>query len=489
MAITLNGTTGIQNVLGSAAAPAESNTTSNNTGVYFPTSTSVGISTAGTNAVYIDASQNVGIGQTSPQAKLQINTAADGAQIIVVGAQTANEQTLLFRNSYYTNNTTSGLAAIGWIDSGSSGGSLTFKTGVNGGGVTNIPTEKVRIDNAGNVGIGTSSPATKLHIKGSLALGSIRSESTGDVTTTGYNYISFYDTSGQVGYVGYAGAANSYDIVNNLASGFLTFKTGGYTERMRIDSSGNVGIGTTTPSRPLVVYGASNSYLALQNSTTGVANTDGLQLIQDTTTGYLYQYENMPLVFGTNATERMRIDSSGNLLVGCTVTNPIASRVNGIATGGVGFITSRSANNMALGVSGTSGSHIQCYTDNGTTYVSAGSITSSGSVTSFNVTSDYRLKQNVQPMTSTLSLISQLKPCSFEYIEGNQYSEGFIAHELQAIVPHAVTGEKDAIDADGKPVYQAVDSSFLIPHLVAAMQEQQALITSLTARITALEAK
>jgi len=458
-------------------------------GMYLPATNSVGISTAGTNAVYIDASQNVGIGQTSPQAKLQINTAADGAQIIVVGAQTANEQTLLFRNSYYTNNTTSGLAAIGWIDSGSSGGSLTFKTGVNGGGVTNIPTEKVRIDNAGNVGIGTSSPATKLHIKGSLALGSIRSESTGDVTTTGYNYISFYDTSGQVGYVGYAGAANSYDIVNNLASGFLTFKTGGYTERMRIDSSGNVGIGTTTPSRPLVVYGASNSYLALQNSTTGVANTDGLQLIQDTTTGYLYQYENMPLVFGTNATERMRIDSSGNLLVGCTVTNPIASRVNGIATGGVGFITSRSANNMALGVSGTSGSHIQCYTDNGTTYVSAGSITSSGSVTSFNVTSDYRLKQNVQPMTSTLSLISQLKPCSFEYIEGNQYSEGFIAHELQAIVPHAVTGEKDAIDADGKPVYQAVDSSFLIPHLVAAMQEQQALITSLTARITALEAK
>jgi hypothetical protein len=144
---------------------------------------------------------------------------------------------------------------------------------------------------------------------------------------------------------------------------------------------------------------------------------------------------------------------------------------------------------MALGLSGTSGSHIQCYTDNGTTYVSAGSITSSGSVTAFNVTSDYRLKQNVQPMTSTLSLISKLKPCSFEYIEGNQYSEGFIAHELQAIVPHAVTGEKDAVDADGKPLYQAVDSSFLIPHLVAAIQEQQALITTLTARITALEAK
>ena len=72
MTITLNGSTGIQNVLGSAAAPAESNTTSSNTGMYFPTSTTLGFSTAGTNAVYINASQNVGIGTASPTQKLSV---------------------------------------------------------------------------------------------------------------------------------------------------------------------------------------------------------------------------------------------------------------------------------------------------------------------------------------------------------------------------------------------------------------------------------
>jgi hypothetical protein len=77
MTIVLSGTNGIQNVLGSAASPAESNTTSSNTGVYFPTSTTLGFSTAGTNAVYIDASQNVGIGQSTPTVKLDVNGATN----------------------------------------------------------------------------------------------------------------------------------------------------------------------------------------------------------------------------------------------------------------------------------------------------------------------------------------------------------------------------------------------------------------------------
>jgi hypothetical protein len=241
------------------------------------------------------------------------------------------------------------------------------------------------------------------------------------------------------------------------------------------------------------VAGSALTFDGTNFATTGTATATKLIPTGTSVTGNgMYLPAANTLGFSTNGAEAARITSAGDLLVGTTAANPIASRVNGIATGpttgGVGFITMRGAGNMALALSGTTGANIQFYTDNGTTYVSAGSITSNGSVTAFNVTSDYRLKQNVQPMTSTLSLISQLKPCSFEYIEGNQYSEGFIAHELQAIVPHAVTGEKDAVDADGKPVYQGVDSSFLIPHLVAALQEAHGLIESLTARIEALEA-
>ena len=138
----------------------------------FLAGTTLGFNTGGnyarTTRMYIDGTGLVGIGTTSPAAALNLFTAVNGAQLISSGAQSTTEQTLLFRNSYYTNNTTAGVAAIGWIDTGSSGGILTFKTGVNGGGVTNIPTEKMRIDNAGNVGIGTASPAAsaKLDIGG-----------------------------------------------------------------------------------------------------------------------------------------------------------------------------------------------------------------------------------------------------------------------------------------------------------------------------------
>jgi hypothetical protein len=192
----------------------------------------------------------------------------------------------------------------------------------------------------------------------------------------------------------------------------------------------------------------------------------------------------------SNGTTNVTLDTSGNLLVGTTNTDPVNNRVNGLAIAGTSGIDIRSATNVTLwGLNATSGNHIRFFTDNGSAAVAAGIISSSGSVTSYAVTSDYRLKQNVAPLQNGLKTISELKPCSYNYIEGNQYSEGFIAHELQAVVPHAVTGEKDAVDANGKPEYQAVDSSFLVPHLVAAIQELSAQVKTLQSQVTALQAK
>jgi hypothetical protein len=88
-----------------------------------------------------------------------------------------------------------------------------------------------------------------------------------------------------------------------------------------------------------------------------------------------------------------------------------------------------------------------------------------------------------------LEKVSKLKPCTYIWKATSELSEGFIAHELQAVVPDCVTGEKDAVDAEGKPVYQGIDTSFLVATLTAAIQEQQALITDLTNRINTLEAK
>jgi hypothetical protein len=112
-----------------------------------------------------------------------------------------------------------------------------------------------------------------------------------------------------------------------------------------------------------------------------------------------------------------------------------------------------------------------------------GSISVSASLTSYNVSSDRRLKENITPLTTGLSSVLSLKPSQYNYKADPTTSiQGFIADELEKVVPHAVTGEANAVDKDGKPVYQGVDASFLIPFLVSAIQE-------LNEKITALENK
>jgi hypothetical protein len=110
-----------------------------------------------------------------------------------------------------------------------------------------------------------------------------------------------------------------------------------------------------------------------------------------------------------------------------------------------------------------------------------GFISTTNTATAYVTSSDYRLKENVQPMQGALTKIAQLNPVTYTWKVDGSDGQGFIAHELQAVVPDCVTGEKDAVDAEGNPQYQGVDTSFLVATLVKAVQE-------LTARITALEA-
>jgi hypothetical protein len=90
-------------------------------------------------------------------------------------------------------------------------------------------------------------------------------------------------------------------------------------------------------------------------------------------------------------------------------------------------------------------------------------------------------------MVGALDTVAALKPVTYKWKVDGSDGQGFIAHELQEVVPDCVSGEKDAIDKEGNPQHQGIDTSFLVATLTAAIQEQQALITSLTARITALE--
>jgi hypothetical protein len=107
--------------------------------------------------------------------------------------------------------------------------------------------------------------------------------------------------------------------------------------------------------------------------------------------------------------------------------------------------------------------------------------------TSYVTTSDYRLKHDVQPMTGALAKVQALKPVTYKWKADGTDGQGFIAHELQAVIPDCVIGEKDAVDEDGNIKPQGIDTSFLVATLTSAIQEQQSLITSLTARIAALE--
>ena len=173
-----------------------------------------------------------------------------------------------------------------------------------------------------------------------------------------------------------------------------------------------------------------------------------------------------------------------NFTVGTTAINPVTAPSAGCAI--------RSGGTLLTNVQGSDSPHqfrrdtdgkLIRFHNNSTSDV--GSISVTAAATSYNESSDYRLKSNIQPLSSTVDLVKQLKPCSFDINGINR--RGFIAHEVQEVEPIAVTGEKDAVDEEGNPDYQSVDASKLIPLLTKALQEALTEIDALKARVAALE--
>jgi hypothetical protein len=334
-----------------------------------------------------------------------------------------------------------------------SSGSLTLQT--------NGSTTAVTVDTSQNVGIGTSSPSQKLVVSNAGAAGVEINPSTGNIFTFNRN------TSVYTNMV--------------LTADNAIFQTGGATERMRIDSSGNVGIGTSSPARLLHISGgASATYFQMSNNASGNTNGDGFQIAQDGANVDIINREAGYMGFDTNNTERMRITSSG--LVYMNTTSQIdAGWLNiawpGNSNIGIGF---KSTYNGSFDV-------MRFFNYNG---VQQGYITcnNSGSTT-YNSGSDYRLKDNVKPMVNSLDKVIKLKPVTFNWKGDDSEGQGFIAHELQEIIPDVVNGEKDAVTEDGIIKPQGVDYGKLTAILTAAIQEQQVMIEELKAKVAALEAK
>jgi hypothetical protein len=298
-------------------------------------------------------------------------------------------------------------------------------------------------------------------------------------------------------------------VISSLSSASataLTLQSAG-TTAITVDASQNVGIGTSSPSAKLDVSSSAsrilnlnstsaNGYgMAFNNSGTDVAyigsakwNFGGALNDMSITTHGAYN-----LCFGTNDTERARIDSSGNLLVGTT------SAGSG-GTTGLLRVSKTSGNGIYSEAATTAAGYryiSNALSDGGTFYhfnfteggTQRGFITSNGTATTYGTSSDYRLKENITPMTGALSTVAQLNPVTYKWKSNGSDGQGFIAHELQAIVPDAVVGEKDALNEDGSIKPQGIDTSFLVATLTAAIQELKAINDSLTARIVALESK
>jgi hypothetical protein len=431
---------------GSASAPAITNTGDTNTGIFFPAADTIAFAEGGAEAMRLDSSGNLGIGVT-PSAWASGYKALQVAKTAVLwGGASSND--IYFGNNYYFDGSdlkyiSTGFASEYFQDSGKHVW-RTAPSGTAGGTVT--MTQAMTLDASGNLGIGTTSPSGKLGV----------SDGTCQLVVQPFNAAA----------VGYMGTSTNH----NLA--FLTNST----ERGRFDTSGNLLVGGTSVSNPAgwtkgVQVNANFPFLSIKNST-GQYDLAGFG-------GDFWVWD------ATAAAARMVIDSGGNLLVG-TTSNPSAS-VAGSRIGPSGFME------ISRGSGTNSWSQLSFINGNGT----VGTVSTSGSSTSYNTSSDYRLKHDIAPMTGALAKVSALKPCTYKWNTDNSNGEGFIAHELAEVIPQAVTGEKDAVetyvDEDGveqtRPKYQGIDTSFLVATLTAAIQEQQAIITDLKARIESLENK
>jgi hypothetical protein len=423
----------------------------------------VGVSSAGvgewyspTAAIsYIDNSEQMrltstglGIGMSSPAYKLDVSAA--GTTVSSAFRSDQSEMWMMLKDSGTT---------LGHVRLGSASGAMLFYSGNN---------TRATIDSSGNLGLGVTPSAWNSVFKavsvgraGSNLFGQTSSNLTGVTANAIFDSSDWkYVTSDNASrYQQNSGVHSWYTAPSGTAGNAITF-----TQAMTLDASGNLMVGTTTPTAncKLTVTGAGISIAGGRGSTFALAYPDWS--IYNTSSGNALAFD--------NGSERVRIDSSGNLLVGTT------SDLGGLG----GKVQISSGASRGIVQSTNSNTRMQEYLVSGTT---VGFISNDGTSTTYSTSSDYRLKNTIAPMTGALAKVALLKPCTYKWNVNGSDGQGFIAHELAEVVPQCVTGAKDALDANGKIKPQGIDTSFLVATLTAAIQEQQAIIESLKARLDA----
>ena len=373
-------------------------------------------------------------------------------------------------------------------------GRLTFYTTTDG---ANSPIERFRIDSSGHIkhtGLRSGGGQNK------LANYTVPSHNTSEEDVLIFS-VANESSSNQITFGGGPSAYNAAtEILFRTASAVDT--TVG-SERMRIDSSGRLLVGKSSHSGDALFVVESNHTSGgiigeFDNNDSG--NFGGVRIlggVTDRECRLQSLYGNSFFTFYTEGTgaaaERMRITSGGDVCI--NRTSPAESEKLSVQNGSnVAFfnctVNSNVANIMVkhgYAQSSQTATQIQFRNASDTT---VGSITSTSSVTAFNTSSDYRLKENVVDLDGAITRVKQLSPKRFNFIvDANTTVDGFLAHEAATVVPEAVTGTHDEVDDDNNPVYQGIDQSKLIPLLTAALQEAIEKIETLEAKVAALEAE
>lgn len=471
------------------------------------TITNVTVTTANVATANVTTSQILNYGTANQVQFLNASKALTGSANLTFDGTTLTPHTLTVSTGVLTvpagSNTAPSITTLGDTNTG------IFFPAADTVAIGTGGTEALRVNSSQNVGIGTSSPASRLHVNGTIRISGVSAGSTA-------LYIPAGDIIGDVnsGSMAIGNLGDTSSETRITTRGFTAFRTGATdgtngNERMRLDASGNFMVGGTTARGMLTIGGNPTRYFAVgdngvvtlqfdDNGTpafnlfnygiTGanqgyqlrwgladaaannaVAGSIAVQTDQAWTSASSTQDAYMQFAVALNGTntERARITSGGDWLVG-TTTN-----------GGVGW-TFEAVGYSITKKSGTATTvHISFQNNNG----EVGKISTSGSATTYGTSSDYRLKENVAPMTGALAKVAAIKPCTYTWKVDGSEGEGFIAHELQEVAPYAVTGEKDGEQMQG------VDYGKLTPILTAALQEAIAKIETLQARVAVLEAK
>ena len=559
--------------LGSASAPALRFEGDTDTGLYSSGTNTLNLVTGGSNRLNIDSLGRVSIGTSSALTGSTLTVA--GNALAVTGQNTAHSA-----NSIRIGEEGSGAAQIRcYGPDASTNGSLTLRVSRSDGSNS----QDVKIDSSGNVGIGTTSPSTLLHLETGHAKQTLKSTNTNTASSIIFDTTNVTTADFLLGQI--AGKWNGTDVAQinfeagsdttNKDDGIISFATsaasGSPTERMRIDSSGRVGIGTTSIDASLHVKGVGThgTFVLEAGGTSGASNQIYIQGHNNagTSLGELHFEETATnqgaVVFKTNGGsvgERMRIDSSGNVGIGTTSSNVILTLDKGSTNSLIGFrqsgtqcgyvgssngtnsvVVGAAANDMNIRATNSNinfsvndgnsrqmiiadtgrvgiganentqsfAEKLQVTGDHSGQYAIAakitassgslmrfgnsggvcGSITCGTSSTAYNTSSDYRLKENVVDLTAAIPRLKTLPVHRFNFItDGEITVDGFLAHEAQLVVPESVTGTHNEVDGDGNPVMQSIDQAKLVPLLTAALQEAIAKIETLETKVAALEA-